>query len=231
MKEREYTEGPEALAKFEQFATAILQAPKPKIKAKKHPGRVLNTVSVGELDISRWTNQTIAFPIKFIIHLGDRSHSAIKPSYNVLHKKLFPGIGVFDCSVLHESLDRDSLGECLGAFVFYDGHQLKSRSVRSDLRFYCLDPSRKVIEKNLSFGRGSAFEAFKSNTCDDKSPFQEGYLGCYSLLCKCSILRRSEAQAVCPCDDSLRCDNKGASRTEASEVKQQDKWKYVTLTF
>ena len=37
MKEREYTEGPEALENFEQFATAILQAPKPKIKAKKQP--------------------------------------------------------------------------------------------------------------------------------------------------------------------------------------------------
>ncbi len=35
MKEREYTEGPEALKNFERFATAILQAPKPKGKNKK----------------------------------------------------------------------------------------------------------------------------------------------------------------------------------------------------
>jgi len=35
MKQLEYTEGPEALANFEQFARAILQAPKPKGKAKK----------------------------------------------------------------------------------------------------------------------------------------------------------------------------------------------------
>jgi hypothetical protein len=33
----EYTEGPEAFANFERFATAILQAPKPKIKAKQKP--------------------------------------------------------------------------------------------------------------------------------------------------------------------------------------------------
>lgn len=37
MKQPEYTEGPEAFANFERFATAILQAPKPKIKAKKQP--------------------------------------------------------------------------------------------------------------------------------------------------------------------------------------------------
>ncbi|MGO9401854.1 MAG: hypothetical protein ACLPVW_00125 [Terriglobales bacterium] len=37
MKQPEYIEGPEAFANFEQFATAILQAPKPKIKAKKRP--------------------------------------------------------------------------------------------------------------------------------------------------------------------------------------------------
>jgi hypothetical protein len=35
MKTREYVEGPEAFANFEQFATAILQAPKQKGKAKK----------------------------------------------------------------------------------------------------------------------------------------------------------------------------------------------------
>jgi len=36
MKEREYIEGPEALANFERFATAILQAsPKKKKQAKK----------------------------------------------------------------------------------------------------------------------------------------------------------------------------------------------------
>jgi hypothetical protein len=35
MKEQQYIEGPEAFANFERFATAILQAPKPKIKAKK----------------------------------------------------------------------------------------------------------------------------------------------------------------------------------------------------
>jgi len=37
MKERQYIEGPEAFANFERFAKAILQAPKPKIKAKKRP--------------------------------------------------------------------------------------------------------------------------------------------------------------------------------------------------
>lgn len=37
MVKPEYIEGPEAFANFEQFATAILQAPKPKIKAKKRP--------------------------------------------------------------------------------------------------------------------------------------------------------------------------------------------------
>jgi hypothetical protein len=35
MKQPEYTEGPEALENFEQFARAMLQAPKPKGKAKK----------------------------------------------------------------------------------------------------------------------------------------------------------------------------------------------------
>jgi hypothetical protein len=35
MKQREYIEGPKALDNFEQFATAVLQAPKPKIKAKQ----------------------------------------------------------------------------------------------------------------------------------------------------------------------------------------------------
>jgi len=39
MKEREYIEGPEGLANFERFATAILQAPKPKIKAKEQNSR------------------------------------------------------------------------------------------------------------------------------------------------------------------------------------------------
>ena len=33
----EYIEGREAFANFERFATAILQAPKPKIKAKQKP--------------------------------------------------------------------------------------------------------------------------------------------------------------------------------------------------
>jgi len=37
MKQREYIEGPEAFANFERFATVILRAPKPKIKAKKGP--------------------------------------------------------------------------------------------------------------------------------------------------------------------------------------------------
>ena len=37
MKQPEYTEGLQALENFKQFATAILQAPKPKIKAKKQP--------------------------------------------------------------------------------------------------------------------------------------------------------------------------------------------------
>jgi hypothetical protein len=35
MKQPEYIEGPEAFANFKQFARAILQAPKPKIKAEK----------------------------------------------------------------------------------------------------------------------------------------------------------------------------------------------------
>ena len=35
MKEPEYREGPEALKNFERFASAILQAPKPKGKTKK----------------------------------------------------------------------------------------------------------------------------------------------------------------------------------------------------
>jgi len=35
MKQPEYTEGPEALENFERFGQAILQAPKPKLKAKK----------------------------------------------------------------------------------------------------------------------------------------------------------------------------------------------------
>jgi len=39
MKESEYIEGPEALANFGRFATAILQAPKPKIKAKEQNSR------------------------------------------------------------------------------------------------------------------------------------------------------------------------------------------------
>ena len=188
-------------------------------------------VSPRELDISHWTDQTIAFPIKFVVHLNDRSHSAVKASYNVLHKKFFPGIGVFDCSILHESLNRDSLGECFGTFVFYDGRQLKSRSVRSDLRFYCLNPVRKVIKENLPSGRGSTPETFKPNTCDDESSFQKGYLGCCSFFCKCSILCEADAQAICPCHDSLRCDNKDAGRTKTSEAKKKDKWKYVTLTF
>jgi len=33
----EYIEGPKALENFEEFGRAILQAPKPKIKAKKQP--------------------------------------------------------------------------------------------------------------------------------------------------------------------------------------------------
>jgi hypothetical protein len=37
MQKREYVEGPEAFANFERFAKAVLQAPKPKIKAKKRP--------------------------------------------------------------------------------------------------------------------------------------------------------------------------------------------------
>jgi hypothetical protein len=38
MKQREYTEGPEALANFERFATAILQAnPKKKKKQARKP--------------------------------------------------------------------------------------------------------------------------------------------------------------------------------------------------
>jgi hypothetical protein len=37
MKEREYTEGPEALENFKRFATAILQAPAKKKKQAKKP--------------------------------------------------------------------------------------------------------------------------------------------------------------------------------------------------
>jgi hypothetical protein len=37
MKQAEYIEGPEAFENFERFATAILQAPKPRIKAKQKP--------------------------------------------------------------------------------------------------------------------------------------------------------------------------------------------------
>jgi hypothetical protein len=37
MKEREYIEGPEAFANFERFAKMVLQAPRPKIKAKQRP--------------------------------------------------------------------------------------------------------------------------------------------------------------------------------------------------
>jgi hypothetical protein len=37
MKEREYIEGPEALANFERFGRAILQAPKSKLKGKRQP--------------------------------------------------------------------------------------------------------------------------------------------------------------------------------------------------
>jgi hypothetical protein len=37
MKEREYIEGPEALANFERFATAILQASPKKKKQTKKP--------------------------------------------------------------------------------------------------------------------------------------------------------------------------------------------------
>jgi hypothetical protein len=37
MKQTEYIEGPEAFANFEQFARTVLQAAKPKIKAKKRP--------------------------------------------------------------------------------------------------------------------------------------------------------------------------------------------------
>ena len=38
MKTPEYVEGPEALENFERFATAILQAPRPKLKDKKKLG-------------------------------------------------------------------------------------------------------------------------------------------------------------------------------------------------
>jgi len=37
MRQTEYVEGSEAFANFEKFATAILQTPKLKIKAKKQP--------------------------------------------------------------------------------------------------------------------------------------------------------------------------------------------------
>jgi len=33
----EYIEGPEAFTNFERFAKAVLQAPKPKTKAKRRP--------------------------------------------------------------------------------------------------------------------------------------------------------------------------------------------------
>jgi len=44
MKTPQYAEGPEALANFEQFATAILQAPKPKAK-KRSQGRSQSATS------------------------------------------------------------------------------------------------------------------------------------------------------------------------------------------
>jgi hypothetical protein len=37
MREHKYIEGPEAFANFEQLARAVLQAPRPKIKARKRP--------------------------------------------------------------------------------------------------------------------------------------------------------------------------------------------------
>ena len=37
MKQTEFVEGPKAMKNFERFATAILQAPKPKGKTKKQP--------------------------------------------------------------------------------------------------------------------------------------------------------------------------------------------------
>jgi hypothetical protein len=40
MKQREYTEGPEALKNFERLATAILQAPNKKQKQASKPASV-----------------------------------------------------------------------------------------------------------------------------------------------------------------------------------------------
>jgi hypothetical protein len=40
MKQREYKEGPEALENFKRFATAILQAPRPKKKQPKKAASV-----------------------------------------------------------------------------------------------------------------------------------------------------------------------------------------------
>jgi hypothetical protein len=37
MKRREYTEGPEAFENFKRFAMAVLQAPKPTLKARNRP--------------------------------------------------------------------------------------------------------------------------------------------------------------------------------------------------
>jgi hypothetical protein len=37
MKQTKYIEGPEAFTNFERLAKAVLQSPKPKIKAKKRP--------------------------------------------------------------------------------------------------------------------------------------------------------------------------------------------------
>jgi hypothetical protein len=44
MKQCEYIEGPQAFANFERFATAILQAPKPKAK-KRSQGRSQSATS------------------------------------------------------------------------------------------------------------------------------------------------------------------------------------------
>ncbi len=47
MKQPEHVEGPETLESFGQFARAILQAPKPKGKARKQPRAVASRKAIG----------------------------------------------------------------------------------------------------------------------------------------------------------------------------------------
>lgn len=188
-------------------------------------------ITLGELDTSRWADQVLAFPIQFIVYLDKCGHSVVKASHCKLYKEIFPGVGVFDCSILHKSFDGDSLGECSGTFVFYDRRQLMNRSVRSDLRFYRLDPLEKVIEQNLMVGRRTSLKTFKSNTCNDESPFEEGYFSSGGTVDKFARRRQITSEAVSSGNNSFGCDDDNGSGAKAVTAQQQDKWKYITLTF